>query len=60
LPIRATQIEESSAIAVDDYGSEMVAKNVTKGRAERREKHANPHFRHGQVYHNKVCGLIES
>lgn len=26
-------------------------KNVTKVRAERSEKHANPHFRHGQVYH---------
>ena len=35
-------------------------KNVTKVRAERGVKHANPHFRHGQVYHNKVYALIES
>ena len=36
-------------------------KNVTKVRAERREKHANPHFRHGQVYHNtrSVADAIE-
>jgi hypothetical protein len=32
----------------------LVAKNVTKVRTEQREKHANPHFRHGQVYHNSA------
>ena len=36
----------------------MVAKNVTKVRADQSEKHANPHFQHGQVYHSMVLMLM--